>query len=167
MLGKPDYDQAVKWYRKGAAQGQRDAQYGLGVRYARGEGVSIDPVEARRLFTAAAEHGLAEAQLGLAIMLEQGAGGAADPALAIHYFQLAADHGMSQAQFRLGVLLASRKEPGSDRVSAYQWLKLSQSSIKESAPVLTDLRKSMSETEVAEAERRVDQWRAAHPRGQP
>ncbi len=161
--GKPDYEQAVKWYRKAAAQGQSDAEFGLAMRYLLGQGVSLDLQEALRLFTAAADQGHTGARYELGTMYEEGKGTPEDPALAAHYYQLSAEQGMTQAQFRLGRLLATRKESRSDQVSAYKWMMLAENSIKESSPILSDLRKSMSQEEIREAEREVDNWRIAHP----
>jgi len=161
LQGKPDYDQAVKWYRKAANQGQADGQFGLGVRYAFGQGVPLDLQEAHRLFTAAADQGQVNAQYDLGTMYEEGNGVPVDRSLAAHYFQLAAEQGMAKAQFRLGRLLSASKD-SSERVSAYKWLMLAQESVKESSPVLNDLRKSMSPQEIAEAEHGVDSWRIAH-----
>ncbi len=160
--GKPDYEQAAKWYRKAADQGDRNAQFGLGVLYALGQGVPVDPQEARRLFTAAADDGQPDAQYDLATMWEESKDAPADPELAEHYYQLAAEQGIPKAQFRLGQLLARKGEYGSNRVSAYKWLMLAQSSIRESSPALNDLRKLMSPQEIAEAEHAVDDWRKAH-----
>jgi uncharacterized protein len=161
--GKPDYEQAVKWYRLAADKGQREGQYGLGIRYAYGQGVPVDLQQARWLFAAAADQGLAQAQFNLGAMCEEGSGAPADRSCAAHYYQLAADQGMAKAQYRLGRMLANSKESGSDRVSAYKWLMLAQASVKESSSVLNDLRKSMSEQEVSEADRAVDDWRTEHP----
>lgn len=162
LLGKVDYQQAAKWYRKAAEQGQPDGQFELAVLYLQAEGVSADPEEARRLFTAAADQGQAEAQYTLAVMYDEGKGGVVDPQLALHYYQLAADQGVSQAQFRYGLSLASHKESRTDRLTAYKWLMLAQSTIPGSAPALNDLRRSMDEQEVREAERSVDEWRVSH-----
>lgn len=165
VQGKPDYDQAVEWYRKAADQGEPDAQFGLGVRYALGQGVAADLQKAQRLFTSAADQGQADAQYALATILEEGNGISTDPSLAAHYYQLAAEQGIAKAEFRLGQLLAANKDSHEDRVSACKWLMLAQSSIKESATVLSDLRKSMTEQEIAEAEHEVDKWRVMHRDG--
>jgi len=160
--GKPDYEQSVAWYRKAAEQGHPDAQFGLALRYALGQGVPLDLDEALRLFMAAADQGQSEAQYNLANMYEEGKGAPADRVLAARYYQLSADQGMSQAQFRLGRLLAGNKDSRTNQVSAYKWLMLAQNAIKESSPILSDLRKSMSQDEINEAEREVDNWRIAH-----
>ena len=164
--GKPDYEKAVTWYSKAADQGQPDAQFGLALRYALGQGVPLDLEEALRLFVAAANQGQAGAQFNLATMYEEGKGTPADRALAAHYYQLSAEQGMPKAQFRLGRLLADNKETRSDKVSAYKWLMLAENSIKESSAILSDVRKSMKQEEINEAEREVDNWRIAHPENQ-
>jgi TPR repeat protein len=41
-----DYAEAAKWYKLAAEQGDALAQYNLGLSYARGEGVTPDPVTA-------------------------------------------------------------------------------------------------------------------------
>ena len=57
---------AVKWYRKAAEQGYAKAQASLGVRYARGEGVAEDRVQALFWTILAARQGLARAVEGRA-----------------------------------------------------------------------------------------------------
>ncbi len=163
LVGKPDYEQAVKWYRKAAEQGHPDAEFGLALRYELGQAVQPDPQEALRLFTAAADQGHPEAQYDLATMYDEGKVVTADPILATHYYELAADQGLSHAQFHLGQLLAGNKGSRTDQVSAYKWLMLAEGSIRESSPVLSDLRKSMNPEEINEAEREVDNWRIKHP----
>lgn len=162
VQGKPDYEQSVSWYGKAAEQRDRDGECGLAIRYALGQGVPVDLLEARRLFKAAADQGQLEAQYNLAVLSEEGKGGPVDQDAAAHYFQLAAEQGATKAQFRLGRLLASKQESPGDKVSAYRWLTLAQDSIKESSAALSDLRKSMNEQEIAEADREVDAWRIAH-----
>jgi TPR repeat protein len=62
ILDKSDYDeQAVAYYRKSAAQGYPDGEYGLGTMYANGEGVKRDLAEARNWITKAADHGHVQA----------------------------------------------------------------------------------------------------------
>ena len=43
-----DYEEAVRWYRLAAAQGDATAQFNLGVRYAEGRGVVQDYVQAHK-----------------------------------------------------------------------------------------------------------------------
>lgn len=73
ILDKAEFnDEAVAYYRKAAAQGDRDGEYGLGTMYASGEGVKRDPVEARNWITRAAEKGHANAINTLALAFING-----------------------------------------------------------------------------------------------
>ena len=60
-LESGDYVQASKWYRLAADQGNAYAQGGLGVMYAKGEGVPQDYVLAHMWLNLAAAQGQAEA----------------------------------------------------------------------------------------------------------
>lgn len=58
ILDKAEFnDEAIAYYRKAAAQGDAEGEFGLGSMYAAGEGVKRDPAEARRWITRAAERG--------------------------------------------------------------------------------------------------------------
>lgn len=60
-------EEAAAYYRKAAAQGDADGEFGLGSMYAAGEGVKRDLAEARRWITLAAEKGHAGAVNSLAL----------------------------------------------------------------------------------------------------
>ena len=67
ILDKSEYDdQAVAYYRKSAAQGHPDGEFGLGTMYANGEGVKRDLNEARAWIAKAAEKGHVQATNTLA-----------------------------------------------------------------------------------------------------
>lgn len=55
--GKPDYANAIPWFRRAADRGLRDSQYNLGVLYARGLGVQANLAESYRWFSLAANQG--------------------------------------------------------------------------------------------------------------
>ena len=57
-----DFEEAARWSRKAAAQGDADAQNNLGVMYWVGEGVPMDIEEAARWFRKAANQGNVLAQ---------------------------------------------------------------------------------------------------------
>jgi TPR repeat protein len=65
-------EEAVAYYRKAAAQGDADGEFGLGSMYAAGEGVKRDPAEARKWVTRAAEKGHAGAVNTLALAYIKG-----------------------------------------------------------------------------------------------
>ena len=62
---KPDLEEAVKWYRKAAEQGNSRAQYELGYCYIKGKGVAQDRNEAIKWYRKAAAQGNASAELRL------------------------------------------------------------------------------------------------------
>lgn len=64
MMGqgvKQSYEEAVKWYRLAAAQGEAMAQVNLGYMYATGQGVGLDELRALMWFYIAADSGDAKA----------------------------------------------------------------------------------------------------------
>ena len=69
-VARDDYD-AVKWFRKAAAQGHAESQYSLGVMYENGRGVMKDESEAAKWYRKAAEQGHAMARERLKQVLEK------------------------------------------------------------------------------------------------
>ncbi len=90
LLGGLNYAGAAEWWRKGAEQGDADAQYNLGVMYSNGEGVPQDDAEAVKWYRNAAEQGYAQAQYNLGIKYDNGEGVPQDYAQAHMWFNLAA-----------------------------------------------------------------------------
>src|SRR3954468_412302 len=60
-----DYATALRLFRQLADQGRANAQYNLGVMYAKGRGVPENDVEAVKWFRLAADQGYAAAQFNL------------------------------------------------------------------------------------------------------
>ena len=81
-----------------ANQGDADAQYMLGLMYAKGEGVPQDYAKARQWFEKAANQGNADAQYGIGWMYYEGEGVPQDYAKARQWFEKAANQGSSDAQ---------------------------------------------------------------------
>ena len=52
-----DYVEAAKWYREAAEQGHANAQVGIGIRYALGEGVPQNFIQAHMWYNLAAAQG--------------------------------------------------------------------------------------------------------------
>jgi hypothetical protein len=96
-----DYTEAAKWYRKGAQQGDRQAQFNLATMYANGRGVPHDEAESDRWYRKAAEQGdaLAQSLVGSAYLFGRGA--PKDFVQAYMWLNLAAhggDHGAAQSR---------------------------------------------------------------------
>ena len=167
VRGKPDFEKAVKWYRMSVEKGDREGEFGLGVRYVLGEGVDVDLARARQLFKVAADQGQADAQYNFASMCEEGKGGEEDSAAAVHYYQLAAEQDVAEAQFHLGRWLLKRGESPEDRISGFMWLALSRPVVTESGAAIDEAKRSLSESEIADGNRRADSWKSAHKKKAP
>ena len=172
-VGLPqDHGQAVKWYRLAAAQGHVAAQFRLGVSYDLGQGVTQDYVEAIKWYRAAVAQGDAAAQNNLGSMYEYGLGVAQDYVEAVKWYQFSADQGYAKAQYNLGLMHANGRGVPPDFVIAHQWLDLAIEADPPLAPKdlddATDNRDQiaarLAPEELAEAQRRVQEWLAAHPK---
>ncbi len=85
-----------------AEQGKADAQFDLGLAYAKGQWVTRDDVVARHWFALAAAQGMAKAQYWMGFMAERGRGGQRSYADALQWYRRAADQGFSPAEVAMG-----------------------------------------------------------------
>ena len=115
------YDDAHRWYVKGAELGNAQAMHNLGFQYATGQGVARDYAEARKWFTRAAAHGNGPAMLHLGDLYANGLGVSRDYAEARRRFMDAADRGIATAMTRLGDLYANGDGVSRDYAEARQW----------------------------------------------
>ena len=157
--------------RDRAEDGDAEAQYNLGARYATGEGVpQQDAAEAVRWYQLAAEQGYAAAQYALGLMYTNGEGVSQDDAEAVRLYRLAAEQGHIEAQLSLGAMYA--KGLGvlpQDDVTADMWLNLAASrstgELREDAVKARDaVAERLTPEGRSEAQRRAREWDAAHPR---
>lgn len=89
---KPDYQQAVYWYKKAARQGHVLAQYNLGHQYLTGVGVQKNEKQAMQWWLKAAEQGHALSQFNIGRAYYLGIGLDIDIQKSKHWFQLAANN---------------------------------------------------------------------------
>lgn len=89
LVRKKNTTKAAVLFRKAGAQGNRRAQYQLGLLYARGDGVKKDLVKAREWLRKAAMQGHPKAQFYLGEMYVFGDGGKKDNIKATTWFWLA------------------------------------------------------------------------------
>ena len=92
-----NYAEAVKWYRKAAAQGYAKAQSNLGLMYANGQGVTRNDAEAVKWYHKAANQGIAAAQSNLGAMYANGQGVTRNYVCAYMWFSLATARGNTTA----------------------------------------------------------------------
>ena len=140
--------------RQAAEDGDAEAQYNLGLMYAKGEGVAEDDREAVKWTRLAAEQGLAAAQFNLGLMYDKGEGVAEDDREAVKWYRLAAEQGLAAAQYNLASMYARGKGVPEDYVKAYAWLNLAAAQGDKKAVKVKDLlRKQMTAEQVAEAQK--------------
>jgi TPR repeat protein len=103
----------VHWYRQAAEQGYAPAQYNLGNKYAKGEVVAKNAVQAVHWYRQAAEQGYAPAQYNLGNKYAKGEVVAKDVLRAVRLCRQAAEQGYAQAQnylYNLGCHLETSGE---------------------------------------------------------
>jgi TPR repeat protein len=96
-----DFATAFRELNPAAEQGNAMAQYGIGLMYARGLGVTKNDVEAARWLGFAAKQGNALAQFNFGVMYEEGQGVPQNHSEAVNWYRLAADQGLPSAQLFL------------------------------------------------------------------
>ncbi len=143
-----------------ADSGNANAQFTLGGRYLRGEGVEQDNFAALRWFTLAAESGNANAQYNIAVMYLNGIGMVKDPAQAVTWFVRAADNGDPPSQYTLAVLLFNGQLGVPQNVpQAYKWFTLAGAAGHQAAAANAVLVQELLPTnEVAAMQEEARQW---------
>jgi hypothetical protein len=101
---KPDYEAALEWFQKAAAQGYAEAHLAIGGLYDEGMGVPQDYNEAQKQYLKAAELGDARGFMYVGTLHENGNGVPQDYQAAMNLYRKAADLGVAEANFRIGSL---------------------------------------------------------------
>ena len=162
------YSKAIEWYRRAADQGHVEAQAALGELYGQGKGVVQDYSKAAVWLRRAADQGHKYAQFRLGYLYVEGAGVPQDFSKAIDWYRRAADQGHPSAQFNLGVLYITGKGVARDYVAAYTFISLAVANGLAGVGEARDhLAERMTAEQIAEAQRRVREWkRKPSPDGQ-
>jgi hypothetical protein len=143
-----------------AERGDAEAQYSLGVSYREGKGVPRDYAQAATWWRTSAAQGHARAQSALGFMYANGQGVAKDDERAVEWYRKAADQGVARAQFNLGVMYGTGQGVSQDYVEAHKWMNLA-ATLEESAAARDRLAQQMTPAQIADAERRAQEWTAA------
>ena len=98
---KGNHEEAVRLYRIAAERGNSLAQYRLGTRYFRGEGVNKSNEEAFKWWKRAAEQGNPDAQNNIGRMYAEGTGVKKDKQKALEWWQKATDNGSGHAKHNI------------------------------------------------------------------
>ncbi len=118
-----DYQEAIKWYKKAAEQGNASAQSNLGEMYYEGQGVPRDYQEAIKWYRKAAEQDNAEGQCLLGTAYHRGDGVAQDSNEALKWFKKSAEQGYSYAQLKLGLIYYLGDDVTRDFKEAFKWFR--------------------------------------------
>ena len=111
-----------------------------------------------------AEKGSPAAQFNLGVLYDQGKGVPQDDALAMQWYRKAAEQGLPQAQINLGIMYEQGQGMKADYVQAYFWYALADTQGDSQAPqAKQDIAKKMTPAQIEDAERRVREFKAAHP----
>ncbi|HUK09902.1 MAG TPA: SEL1-like repeat protein [Stellaceae bacterium] len=97
--------------------------FGLGVRYAFGEGVPQDYQKAAEQFRIAAQQGLPDAEYNLGALYDSGLGVPHDPVRAVIWYHSAAEQGHPSAQLNLGLAYANGSGVAQDYGEAARWFR--------------------------------------------
>ncbi len=157
-----------------ADQGDAEAQFRLGLKYAAGEGEALDNAQAAQWYLKAASQSHALAQFNLGMMYAQGQGMPRDDAKAVVWFQRAADQGDAGAQFNLGMRQHRASGTGvpeaalESKLEAFKWFHLAAAQgYKGSGAACERVTLSMSREELADGTRRAAAFMAAIPNVSP
>ena len=130
-----DFAGALREWRPLAEKGNGVAQAGLGLLYARGQGVPQDHIEAVRWFRLSVEQGHAFGQNNLADMYRKGHGVLQNYPKAVLFYRLSAAQGYAPAQSRLGFMYENGNGIRRDYKKAYMWYTLAAEQGHEGADV--------------------------------
>ena len=122
-----DEEEANRWYRLAADQGDAEAMQFLGTNYMLGLGVARDDAEAAEWFRKAGERGLAIGKLSLAVMYADGKGVPQNNSKMLLIVCEVVSDDNAQAMAFLGEIYAKGHGVMADKVQAYKWFSLAAS----------------------------------------
>jgi len=116
-----DYQQAMKWFRKGADAGNATALHNVGWLYSEGLGVAKNVQEALRWYLKAAELGRPEDMFLLAHLYREGEILVQDPVESFKWLKKAAMAGYTPAMLYVGLAYGSGNGVEQDKQQALVW----------------------------------------------
>ena len=154
-----DYKTALKEFQDLAEQKDSRGQYGMGLMYDLGTGVSMNFEEAAKWYHLSAEQGNADAQNNLATMYAEGEGVEKNTHKAAEWYERAAQHGNFDAPNNLGAIYLQGIGTTRDYVRAYMWFHLGEMKGDRAAKSNREfVETKMTPEEVIEANKQVGEW---------
>lgn len=120
-----DEQKAMTYLTRAAAEGNANAELGMGYHYLQGSaGLTKDSEKAAVFFTRAAKHGNRDAQYNIGLAYVRGEGVTKDLAKAYTWFEKAAYQDDAGAQYNLGVMSVNGEGTAKDPLTAYVWFRI-------------------------------------------
>ncbi|MDH3747607.1 MAG: sel1 repeat family protein [Gammaproteobacteria bacterium] len=158
-----DYETALTKWQPLAEDGLADAQFGVGLLYANGFGVSMDDDLALKWYGLAADQGHGQAQCNLAVMHANGWGVPQSDEEAFKWYSLAAEQGVTPAQISLGRTYSNSFGDELDNVQAYKWFTIAAGLGDDDASYEREnIASRMSPEEISEADLLANAWMESH-----
>lgn len=114
-----NHEIANGWYLKSAEQGNRDAQYELGIMFYSGFTIEQSYENSFYWFRKGAENGLADGQAAVALCYKRGRGTPRDEEQTAHWFDLSARQGNAMTHYYLSLKLIDVEGIAQNYVSAF------------------------------------------------
>lgn len=154
-----DYQTAIEEWQPLAEAGEADAQFGMGLLYANGFGVSLDDAQALKWYLSAAEQNHADAQCSLGVMYANGWGVPQSDEEAFKWYSLAANQGITPAQIGIAKMYSGGFGATQDEVQAHMWFNVASELGDYNAKSKRDnLAARMSAEEIDKADRLANMW---------
>jgi TPR repeat protein len=154
------YGIALKELRPLAEDKLPEAEFYLGVMYAKGRGVPQDFQKAVHWYRLAAAHGFPKAMSNLGGMYSKGHGVPKDYAQAIRWYEEAAEQQLPEAQYNLGVMYKEGFGVARDLVQAHMWFNLSASQgHREAYRARILVSRMMTPEQISAAQKLAREWR--------
>jgi TPR repeat protein len=136
-----------------AKEGDAVAQYGVGQKYSKGEGIAKDVSEAAKWLEKSAQQGNADAQIGLGALYLGGRGLPKNSVEAAKWYGLAAEQGRAPAQLQIARMHLAGTGVPADDVQAYKWARLALGQgDRQAHRILVFLKPKMTAVDIARAE---------------
>ncbi len=116
-----EHTESFNKLKKGADQGDADAEFNLGVHYDNGQGVPQNYAKAVYWFQKAADQGDVGAENNLGFSYRKGQGVPQNYAKAVYWVQKAADQGDAPAEYNLGVVYYKGQGIPQNSIKAIHW----------------------------------------------
>ena len=154
-----DYKTALKEFTDLAEQKDSRGQYGMGLMYDLGTGVSMNFEEAVKWYQLSAEQGNADAQNNLATMYAEGEGVEKDAHKAEKLYERAAQQGNFDAPNNLGTMYLQGLGITRNYIRAYMWFHLGEMKGDRAAKKNRGfVETKMNSEEIIEANKQVEEW---------